>query len=193
MAAPRTRNGKTRACAAVTAVLAATGSAALLFTAGPAIAAAPAAGASRSVVVTGASPAELAKRIAAAGGKVTGQIDLIHGVTATLPAGASLPGLVVADDRAMHVSSVPAAVALTGNGTSKDVDESGRHAACHARTAGDRREGAGVTVAVVDTGVANSDDLAGRVIHVDASAAPGRSAGFRPLADGTATAPSWPV
>ena len=115
MAAPRTRNGKTRACAAVTAALAATGSAALLFTAGPAIAAAPAAGASRSVVVTGASPAELAERIAAAGGKVTGQIDLIHGVTATLPAGASLPGLVVADDRAMHVSSVPAAVALTGN------------------------------------------------------------------------------
>src|ERR1700761_8404848 len=77
MAAPRTSTGKTRACAAATAALAAAGSAAMLFTGSPAVAAGLASGPSRSVVVTGASEAELTARITAVGGKVTGHFDLI--------------------------------------------------------------------------------------------------------------------
>ena len=184
MAAPRTSTGKTRACAAVTAALAAAGSAALLFTGSPAVAAATS-GPSRSVVVTGASEAELTARITAVGGKVTGHFDLIPGVSAVLPAGASLPGLVVADDRPMHVSSVAAApIALFGKGKSKDVSGPADTLRATLGLPATGNEGAGVTVAVVDTGVDNSDDLAGRVIHVDASVAAGTVARIRPLEDG---------
>src|SRR3954470_9159464 len=66
MAAPRTApttpNGRVRACAAVTAALATAGSATMLFTGAPALAAGSASGPSRSVVVTGAAPAELIAR-----------------------------------------------------------------------------------------------------------------------------------
>jgi serine protease AprX len=189
MTAPRTahttRTGKLRACAAVTAALAAASSATLLFSGSPALAAGSASGPSRSVVVTGAAPAELAARITAVGGKVTGHFDLIAAVSAVLPAGASLPGLVVADDRPMHVSSLPAAVALGASGTAKDGNgPADTLRASLGLPASGGAEGAGVTVAVVDTGVANTNDLAGRVIHVDASAAPGARARWRPLADG---------
>lgn len=185
MAVPRTRNGKTRACAAVTAALAAAGSAALLFTGSPAVAASATTGPSRSVVVTGAAPAELAARIAAVGGKVTGHFDLISGVSAVLPAGASLPGLIVADDRPMHVSSLPAAaVALPGHRKAQDTSGPADTLRATLGLPATGNEGAGVTVAVVDTGVAYSADLNGRLIHVDASTAPGTVATPRPLNDG---------
>jgi serine protease AprX len=188
MGAPRTaptaRNGKTRACAAVTAALAAAGSGVLLFAGSPAVAAASAAGPSRSVVVTGAAPAELTARITAAGGKVTGHFDLISGVSAVLPAGASLPGLVVADDRPMHVSSLPAGTVALAASKSKHVSGPADTLRATLGLPASGSEGAGVTVAVVDTGVAYSDDLNGRVIHVDASGAPGTAAKPRPLHDG---------
>src|SRR4051794_11021686 len=182
---PTTRNARTRACAVVTAALAAAGSATMLFAGSPALAAGPASGPSRSVVVTGASPAELTARITAAGGKVTGQFDLISGVSAVLPAGATLPGLLVTDDRPMHVSSLPAAtVALGGSRKAKDAIGPADTLRATLGLSATGHEGAGVTVAVVDTGVAYTSDLAGRVIHVDASSTPGTVSRVRPLEDG---------
>ncbi|MCW2547371.1 MAG: hypothetical protein JWN96_1831, partial [Mycobacterium sp.] len=113
-----------------------------------------------SVIVYGC--ADPAAAVKAAGGKVTALLPLIQGVAATLPSGASVADCSVAANRELHVSSVNAK-------TAKDIV-----AAAPASTArqslgltSKSPDGDGVTVAVVDTGIDNSADLSGRLLHAD--------------------------
>ncbi|MEV4639853.1 S8 family peptidase [Actinoplanes sp. NPDC049548] len=112
-----------------------------------------AAGPWREVVVTGTGAAAAASAVESAGGRVLASLPLAHGVAALLPARTTLPQewtvvpqreLTVADassDAADSATTVRQMLGMPANG----------------------REGAGVTVAVVDTGIAEVPDLAGRV------------------------------
>ena len=118
------------------------------------------AGAARPVVVWGASVDRVAAVVEAAGGEVEGRLDVIGGVAAALDAGqisaVEAAGLSVADDAPMEVAgadigSVPAAdhqLAAVNPGGDWDLDA-----------------GAGVGVALIDTGVSDVADLRGRVVH----------------------------
>jgi serine protease AprX len=107
----------------------------------------------QTVVVTGAG--DVAGAVRAAGGEVLARLPLIHGVTARLPRGASLPSYQVVPNRAVTVSG-----GTDATGPASTV----RATLGLGAPAG---EGAGTTVAVVDTGVADIPDLAGRLTHVD--------------------------
>src|SRR3954447_22166534 len=109
----------------------------------------------------GATPAAAAA-VRAAGGTVLHELPLIGGVAADLPAGSVLPGFLVAADRPLTVAAKKPAPGLpedapasTARGTLGLSDSS--------------PSGRGVTVAVVDTGVADVPDLAGRILHLDVS------------------------
>jgi serine protease AprX len=110
-------------------------------------------GTDRTVVVTGAGDA--VRAVEHAGGTVLRRLPLVHGVVARLAA-PTLPGFTVTPDRAMTVSGRPG----TTGGTETTV-----RAALGLGAPTD--QGAGITVAVVDTGVADVPELAGRVSHVD--------------------------
>ena len=123
------------------------------------------------VVVTAAQDgaagvAAAARAVLTAGGTVDADLPLVGGVSATLPAGAVLPaGYIVAEDRRMDVaaaSDYSATRASTARATLGLTGASGT--------------GAGMTVAVVDTGVDEVGDLAGRVEHD--GVVPGRGDGF---------------
>jgi serine protease AprX len=110
----------------------------------------------------------------AAGGSVLQELPLVSGVVADLPAGALLPGFTVADDRALSVASAPRvdrATPSTGPSSSDNLPSSTARSTLGLTASSPT--GRGVTVAVVDTGIADVPDLAGRVIHVDVSS--GRS------------------
>lgn len=108
----------------------------------------------------GAAGAEAA--VVAAGGRVTKVIDLVDGVAATVaPAAvgglARTAGLLVSPDLPVHVQGEVGTVA----GTSVFRDVVG---ATQVNASGNRGEG--VTVAVIDTGISEVGDLAGRIVAV---------------------------
>jgi len=109
-------------------------------------------------VVTGGSVAAVADAVRAAGGIVVDELALVDGVAARLPVGAVLPtDFQVTPDRAVSFDS---------HGVDGVSPAFTLRATVGLPT--DGNEGAGVTVALVDTGVADVPDLTGRVVeHID--------------------------
>ncbi|GII25848.1 hypothetical protein Pme01_54450 [Planosporangium mesophilum] len=153
-------------------VLAATAAAAIAVTAAPASAGTSPSGAApgwQDVVVTGSSADGAAQAVSAVGGRILASLPLVHGVAAQLPRGAALdPQWLVAPQRELRVA---AATVPAGAGSSSTVRKT-----LGLPENGD--EGRGITVAVVDTGVADVPDLAGKVSdRVDVTGT-GRGDGF---------------
>ncbi len=115
-------------------------------------AAAPAAW--QDVVVTGPGGASGAARaVDQVGGDVVAPLPIVQGVAARLPLGASLPARwSVTPQRTMTT----AATADGGSGPTQTVRQT-------LGLPSDSSEGAGITVAVMDTGVADVQDLTGRI------------------------------
>jgi serine protease AprX len=120
----------------------------------PATAHSASAAPTRTVVVTGTGDAAAAVR--ATGGTVLRSLPLVHGVVARLSA-PGLPGFEVTPDQALTVTGKRDSSGGGGEVTARAALGLGAPAG----------QGAGVTVAVVDTGVADVPELAGRVEHVD--------------------------
>jgi len=115
-----------------------------------------------TVIVTAAAGGvdAAAAAVRATGGTVLERLPLIGGVGATLPAGTVLaPAYVIAPNSALQLSGQADATGRvsTVRGTLGLPAAAGEGAG----------EGAGTIIAVVDTGVADSPDLAGRLEHVD--------------------------
>ncbi len=132
------------------------------------VAPAPATGAASGtgtvrVIVTGPGVAAVTRAVTAAGGTVTAEFPLIGGAAATLPDGARLPGgFVVTPNREATFTAAPADDASVADAPVSTVRRT------LGLPASPGREGRGVTVALVDTGVADVGDLAGQVAaHLD--------------------------
>ena len=107
----------------------------------------------------------------AAGGTVTADLPLIQGVAAELPPGARPGGCGVSANVALTVTGLSSRsggrVRDVVSGATGSVDGVVSTARQTLGLTDSSPTGAGVTVAVVDTGVANSADLRGRVLHAD--------------------------
>ncbi len=115
-----------------------------------------------SVVDHSVSPAAIATAVTARGGEVLAVYDVADALLVSLPRGVDAPaGTVVVSDVALRIASVTPATAAAA-----DVTGATYRATIGAPAS---RTGAGVTVALVDTGVADVADLAGRVQHVNVS------------------------
>jgi serine protease AprX len=128
----------------------------LLFALAPATPAV-AAGARQSVVVLADSSAAAAAVVHAAGGSVTRDLPIVGGVAAEVSV-AALPhnsSVTVVPDADMHVTSDDFAPSAA----------SPQYASLHPGPRWSAEAGAGVGVALVDTGVADSPLLAGRVVR----------------------------
>jgi serine protease AprX len=145
--------------------IATVGAAAVVALAGTWMAGLPAASASLSetVIVTSTGLLTPVAAVLGVGGTVLSQFRLINGVDASIltaaePVLAALPGITVTPDVSVSVQSTTDS---TGPHTPSDafVQETG---AARLASAGDT--GQGVTVAVLDTGIDNLPDFAGRVI-----------------------------
>ncbi len=145
--------------------IAAVSAAAAAALAATSIACAPAASASatETVIVTATGLLSPVAAVLEAGGAVLAQYHLIDGVEASIPTDAepllaALPGIGVTPDVSVSVQS---ATESTGPHTPSDafLPETG---ATRLASAGDT--GQGVTVAVLDTGIDNLPDFAGRLV-----------------------------
>ncbi len=160
------RGGDRARCARRTKGRTAAASAALIGAlAGTAMTGAPAASASTTVtvIVTSAGLLSPVTAVLRVGGSILSQYHLINGVDAVVPALlepvlAALPGITVTPDLSVSVQSAPVS---TGPHTPSDafLQQTG---ATQLASAGDT--GQGVTVAVLDTGIDNLPDFAGRLI-----------------------------
>ncbi len=133
--------------------------------AGSPMAGVPAAAAStgETVIVTATGLLSPAAAVLGVGGSLLAQFHLIDGVEAVIPAAvepllAALPGITVTPDVSVSVQDTPAS---TGPHTPSDVFL-GQTGATRLAAAGNT--GLGVTVAVLDTGIDNLPDFAGRLI-----------------------------
>jgi serine protease AprX len=112
-----------------------------------------------SVTDPAGSAASVASAVRARGGVVVQEFALSDALLVDWPAGAVLPaGAVAIPDAPFHVASLPLTTASVAGATFRETLGTVRKA-----------NGTGVTVAVVDTGVADVPDLAGRVTHVNVS------------------------
>jgi len=155
----RSARGSSRTAGSWRKTLAGAAAAAVAATAVPDVAwAGPAAqggaGEWRDVVVTGVSADAAARAVAAAGGQVLVALPVTNGVAARLPGGAELgPQWVVAPQREAKVAgetTQPGAAPTSTIRQTLGLPAKGN-------------EGRGVTVAVIDTGVADVPDLAGKI------------------------------
>ena len=103
----------------------------------------------------------VAAGVRAAGGTVRAVLPLAGGVHALLPAGAVLPASYTV------VGNAPLQVTGAGGLTGADREATAVREALGLEQAAD--QGAGVRIAVVDTGVADSPDLGARLSHHDVS------------------------
>jgi serine protease AprX len=145
--------------------LAIAGALALATFAGTSLAGVPVAeaGTTQTVIVTATGPLAPATAVLEVGGSVLATFHIIDGVEASVlsalePVLAALPGITVTPDVSVNVQSAPVS---TGPHTPSDVflQQTG---ASQLAAAGDT--GQGVTVAVLDTGIDNLPDFAGRLI-----------------------------
>ncbi|MDP9434250.1 MAG: S8 family serine peptidase [Actinomycetota bacterium] len=108
----------------------------------------------KDVVVTGPGGAgDAARAVDQAGGDVVASLPIVEGVAARLPLGASLPA------RWSVTPQRTLTTAATDDGASGPTSTVRQTLGLPS----DSREGAGITVAVMDTGVADVPDLAGRI------------------------------
>ena len=131
----------------------------------PTVAAAPPVEATTSLlsIIDASTPAQISAAVAAHGGSVLGVYEVADALLVSLPVGTTAPaGTVVVADVALHVtSSTSTATADRKGATYRTTIDAPASAT-----------GDGVTVALVDTGVADVADLAGRVHHVNVSGGP---------------------
>ncbi len=129
----------------------------------------PAASASQdeAVIVTSSGLLSPVAAVLQVGGTVVTRFDIINGVAALVPALlepvlAALPGITVTPDSQVTVASATGAPATesTASHTPSDAFLAGTGAT---RLAGQGDTGQGVTVAVLDTGIDNLPDFAGRL------------------------------